>query len=313
VELKGLWAAIPTPWDSHGQLDEGVLQRNIDRYAQHGVDGVYTTDSDGEFYAIELAEFRGLVAAFGREMRNTSMETAVGVTWSHTEGIIDRIRVALEHGICLVHVAFPYWMPLAPTDVDHFFADLAGAVPDARWVHYNNPNSKTVLTGEDYARLSAVYPDQFVGSKQGTTDLLQLAEIIGESPKLAHFVVDYTVAPGLILGARGVYSYWVNTLPDWERRWVDACLNGDWTAGWQMQMRLWQWERSYVAPLRRAGYRHGVIGKARAALSGFLEDAGYTRAPYYTVQAEMQTALKQCFDEFWSDEIEMQLEAWGDE
>src|SRR3990172_9303882 len=172
--LQGLWAAIPTPWDSHAKLDEEILERNIERYLAHRVDGVYTTDSDGEFYAIELAEFRQLVAAFSRKMGSTSLGAAVGVTWSHTQGIIDRMRVALEHGIPLVHVAFPYWMPLAPKDVERFFADLAEAVPEARWVHYNTSNSSPLLTGRDYARLAATYPDQMVGSKQGATDVMQL-------------------------------------------------------------------------------------------------------------------------------------------
>ncbi len=306
MKLEGLWAAIPTPWDQQGRLDEGILERNIDRYVQHGVDGVYTTDSDGEFYAIELEEFRQLVAAFSRKMRSTSLGAAVGVTWSHTQGIIDRIRVALDHGIFTVHVAFPYWMPLAPTDVDRFFDDLAEAVPDARWVHYNTPNTSPLFTGKDYSKLAAAYPDQFIGSKQGATDLVNLAEIIEESPDLAHFVVEYNLVLGFLLGARGVYSYWVNTLPDWERRWVDACLTKDWETAWQMQKKLLKWERTSIAPLRQAGHRHGIIGKARAALSGFLEDSGRTRPPYYPVDSILQESLKRAFEEFWADELELE-------
>jgi len=305
MRLEGLWAAIPTPWDARGRLDERVLERNIERYLASGVDGIYTTDSDGEFYAIELAEFRQLVAVFSRKMRATRLGAAVGVTWSHTQGIIDRLRVALEHGLPLVHVAFPYWMPPAPGDVDRFFADLATAVPEARWVHYNTSNASPLLTGRDYARLAAAFPDQLVGSKQGATDMMQLAEIIDESPHLAHFVVEYNLVPGFILGARGVYSYWVNTLPTWERRWVDACTGGDWETAWRMQRKLWKWECTHIAPLRQAGHRHAIVGKARAALSGFLEDSGWTRAPYYPVDAQLQAALKRAFDAFWADEIQI--------
>jgi dihydrodipicolinate synthase/N-acetylneuraminate lyase len=161
-----------------------------------------------------------------------------------------------------------------------------------------------MLIGQDYARLAATYPEQFIGSKQGATDLVQLAEIIGESSQLAHFVVEYNLVPGFLLGARGVYSYWVNTLPTWERHWVNLCLAGEWEAAWQMQMKLLRWERTYVARIRKAGYHHGIIGKARAALSGFLEDSGQTRAPYYPVEQELQTWLKRAFEEYWKDEIE---------
>jgi dihydrodipicolinate synthase/N-acetylneuraminate lyase len=194
-------------------------------------------------------------------------------------------------------------MPLALGDVERFFVDLAEAAPEARWVHYNTANTGLLLTGRDYARLAAAFPDQFAGSKQGATDLMQLVEIIDESPHLAHFVVEYNLVPGFILGARGVYSYWVNTLPGWERRWVDACVQGDWEAAWRMQVKLWRWERTHITPLRQAGHRHAIVGKARAALSGFLEDSGRTRAPYYPVDPQLQATLKLAFDEFWAEEI----------
>ena len=148
-----------------------------------------------------------------------------------------------------------------------------------------------------------MYPEQLVGSKQGSTDIVPLAEIMAESPQLAHFVVEYNVVLGYILGAQGVYSYWVNTLPTWERRWVDACLARDWGPAWRMQLKLLEWERLHIAPIRQAGHSHGIVGKARAALSGFLEDSGYTKPPYYPVDAAMQATLKRAFFQFWAEEI----------
>jgi hypothetical protein len=71
-----------------------------------------------------------------------------------------------------------------------------------------------------------------------------------------------------------------------------------------MQVKLWKWERTHIAPLRQAGHRHAIVGKARAALSGFLEDSGRTRAPYYPVDAQLQAVLKRAFDAFWADEVQ---------
>jgi len=304
TSLHGVWAAVPTPWDAAGSLAEGILERNIDRYAGAAVDGVYTTDSDGEFYAIELDQFRHLVDVFARRMQCHGLEAAVGVTWSHTAGIVDRINVALEAGISIVHVAFPAWMPLAPGDIDRFFSDLAGAAPGARWVHYNTSLSRILLTGKDYARLAATYPEQLIGTKQGATDLMQFAEIIEESPQLAHFGVEYNAVLTYVLGGKGVYSYWVNVLPGWERTWIDACEAGDWEMAWRMQRKLWLWERTYIAPtIRQAGHASGILGKARAALSHFLEDTGNTKAPYYPVNPEMLTSVRDSFRRFWADEL----------
>ena len=222
--LKGLWAAVPTPSTTTRNLDEDVLRRNCERLAAAGVDGIYTTDSDGKFYAIEIDEFRALARAFGRAMTSVGKDAAMGVTWSHTEGVIERIEAACNAGIPNVHVTFPFWMPLAKQDVDRFFEDLITAAPKVRLIHYAHRSTGPELTGVDYARLGDAFPEEFIGTKLGTADFLKLSEILIRSPRLAHFVVDPTRLPGTMLGAKGCYSYWVNTLPGWHRKFMDNCL-----------------------------------------------------------------------------------------
>ncbi len=134
--LKGLWAAVPTPSTTTGNLDEDVLGRNCERLAAAGADGIYATDSDGEFYAIEIDKFRALARAFGRAMTSVGKDAAMGAAWSHTEGVIERVKAACDAGIPNVHVTFPFWMPLAREDVDRFFEDLITAVPEVRLIYY---------------------------------------------------------------------------------------------------------------------------------------------------------------------------------
>jgi 4-hydroxy-tetrahydrodipicolinate synthase len=304
--LRGLWSAVPTPWDSALQLDPAVLVRNCHRLADAGMDGIYTTDSDGEFYAIEIEEFRALARAFGEAIKTcgATVDAAMGVTWSHTRGVIDRIKASVDAGIPNVHVAFPIFMPPAASDVDRFFDDLAAAAPAARWIHYAHPRCGPNLTGKDYARLTARFPQQLIGTKLGTTDTTALTEIFTRSPQLAHFVVDTTLLPGTQLGAVGCYSYWCNTLPRWHRGYFDACAARRWDQATSLHMKLMSWELNHISKIRAHGHLHGIIGKARAALSGFLEDSGVTRPPYYPVPKELQSELKAAFDVFWADEIE---------
>ena len=70
---RGLWAALPTPWRTDGALDADAVAENVRRLAGTGVvDGIYTTDSDGEFYAIELDVFKKLARTFGRAMEDAA-------------------------------------------------------------------------------------------------------------------------------------------------------------------------------------------------------------------------------------------------
>src|SRR5688500_2045101 len=82
--LGGVWAAVTTPFDTRDRFDGGVLRENIRRLAAAGVHGAYVTDSDGEFYAIELDEYREIVDVFADEAQRVGLPTQVGVTWSHT-------------------------------------------------------------------------------------------------------------------------------------------------------------------------------------------------------------------------------------
>ena len=301
--LSGLWAATPTTWSSDGRLDEGAISRNCQRHAEARMDGVYTTDGDGEFYAIELDEFQQLARVFGRAMEETGLDAQMGVTWVNTQGTIDRLRASRDNGIVNVHVGIPFWMPPTRDNVFRFFDDLANAVPESRWIHYAHPQAGPPLSGADYAELASQFPEQFIGTKLVTDSIRQLTEILLHSPNLSHFVGDPTMTSGMQLGARGCYSYWANTLPGWARAWMDACLANDWEEALARHMKLMQWEIDHASKLSKAGHRHGIIGKARAALTSFLEDSGVTRAPYYPVPDDMRQELQRAFNEVWAEEI----------
>lgn len=302
-KVQGLWAAIPTPWTRGGRFDEGMLARNCEKLAEAGVDGIYTTDSDGEFFAIERKEFERIARAFGKVMARLKLAGQMGVSWSHTQGIVDRTQAACAAGINTVHVAFPFFMPLAKGDVDRFWDDLATAAPEARWVHYAHPRCGPTLGGKDYQRLWERHAHQFIGTKLTTSDVIVLSEIIGRMPNLAHFVGDRTMVVGTLLGAKGCYSYWVNTLPKWHRSFWHACKKGQWEKAAAWQAKLETWEQGPMQRLRDAGYRHGAMAKARIALTAWLKDFPVSRAPYSPVTPEMQADLQRDFEGYWGVEL----------
>lgn len=302
-DVKGLWAAIPMPWDAAGRLDEAMFGRNVERLAAARVDGIYTTDADGEFYALELDEFRSITAGFARRMERVDCRAQVGVTWTNTQGIIDRMRVCLDLGINAFHICYPYFMPLNAGDVRRFWNELAEAAPTARWIHYNTPRGHVRMLGAEYRALAAEYPEQFIGTKLGSQNFLELSDIIGATSQLSHILTDFTVVPGMLLGGCGTYSFWVNSLPAWQRRLIDLCQRGEWDAAMAMQRKFNLWETSCVEPYVRRGYLHGVIGKARAAASGFLEDDGRTRSPYQPLPAGDVERLAADFRDWWSEEL----------
>ena len=56
-KVKGLWIAIPTPFTSSGEVDEGALRKAVDHYIEGlGVDGIFCGGVMGEFWAMTVEE-----------------------------------------------------------------------------------------------------------------------------------------------------------------------------------------------------------------------------------------------------------------
>src|SRR5680860_834871 len=105
--LQGVWVAMPTPWTIDGKVDQGLVVELMRRYADAGLDGAYTTGTDGEMHVIEFDDLRTLVEAFAKGARETGLPVQVGCAWLHTDGVIERGRMASEFGIDRIQVAMP--------------------------------------------------------------------------------------------------------------------------------------------------------------------------------------------------------------
>jgi 4-hydroxy-tetrahydrodipicolinate synthase len=56
-KVKGLWIAIPTPFNSTGEIDEGGLRKSVDYYIEAlAVDGIFCGGVMGEFWSMTVEE-----------------------------------------------------------------------------------------------------------------------------------------------------------------------------------------------------------------------------------------------------------------
>jgi 4-hydroxy-tetrahydrodipicolinate synthase len=56
-KVRGLWIAIPTPFTSAGEIDEGALRKSVDYYIEGlAVDGIFCGGVMGEFWAMTVEE-----------------------------------------------------------------------------------------------------------------------------------------------------------------------------------------------------------------------------------------------------------------
>jgi dihydrodipicolinate synthase/N-acetylneuraminate lyase len=226
--LTGVWAALPVPWSANGSVDGGLVAELVRRYHGAGVNGAYTAGTDGEMHVLEWDDFCCLVDAFACAAIEIGLPAQVGCTWSHTDGVLKRMRYAQERGIGCVQIALPSWVPLGDDEVKRFFAALQVGCPDLQLVHYNIARSGRFLTGKDYRAILEVAPN-LVGTKHTGGDVGSLIEIVQATPEISHFVVDQQIVPGALFGARGFYSFLVNLSPRFAVDLWRDCVRGDWT------------------------------------------------------------------------------------
>ncbi len=301
--LHGVWAAIATPFDQDDRFDEGVFRENLRRLHAAGVHGIYTTDSDGEFYAIELDEFKRIVDAFADETQRLGIPAQVGVTWCNTQGMIDRLRYAASRGILGAHVGHPFFMPMTLESYRAFWRDMQGAVPD--WfalIHYNTPRVHNYQVGDDYAVLMREIPN-LVGTKHVGSDVGEFLTLMARAPQLSHFTGEHAMTPYMMFGARGIYSWFVNFNAPYVVAWYDDITHGRWEQARHRQERMHAFSLVKEV-LTDSGNLHGIVNKAMAAASPFLAPHTRTRRPYLPIPDEVvdrfrQRVEEECPDLLW--------------
>ena len=298
--LHGVWAAIPTPFDEQDRVDLDVLQENIRRLHGAGVHGVYTTDSDGEFYAIELDEFKAIVKVLADEGNRLGLPTQAGITWSHTRGMLNRLVFAADQGVLGAHVGHPFFMPMTPTAYKAFWQDIQQAHrPEFGLVHYNTPRVHNLQRGQDYAVRQAEVPS-LIGTKQTELDVRDFLSVLADAPQLSHFTGELAMTPFMLFGARGVYSWFANFNPRYILEWYADIVEGRWEAARHRQERMLAFSRAKQV-LKGEGNLHGIVNKAMAAASPFLAGTQRTRRPYLPVPDEIVARFRRIVEEQFSD------------
>jgi 4-hydroxy-tetrahydrodipicolinate synthase len=298
--LHGVWAAIATPFDEQDRFDERIFRENLRRLVAAGVHGVYTTDSDGEFYAIEFDEYKQIIDVFADETQRLDIPTQVGVTWSNTKGITDRLSYAANRGILGAHVGHPFFMPMSKDSYQVFWDDVQAAVPD--WfglIHYNTPRAHNYQHGLDYAELLKRIPN-LIGTKHVGSDIPDFLTLVAASGELSHFTGEHAMTPFMFLGAKGIYSWFANFNAPYLVEWYAAIEAGDWDEARSRQTRMHAFIKA-TAPLLEGGNLHGIVGKAITAASPFLIPANRTRKPYLPISDEIVTSFRRTVEEQFPD------------
>ena len=88
MELKGIYAPIPTPFTSDGSLDLPSLRTNLDAWTRSPLDGLVVCGSNGEQPFLEPEE-RALLVRTVRDRSGSRFPLVAGATQPTTRGTLE--------------------------------------------------------------------------------------------------------------------------------------------------------------------------------------------------------------------------------
>jgi len=291
MDLRGVFAPIPTPFDRNEQFDEPRLRSACARWAASPLTGLVVLGSTGEAVLLDEDESDRVVAA-ARAAWPSARPFIVGTGRESTAATIHAVRRAAALGADAVLVRTPgFYKAQMNTDV---FVRHYTAVADASSVPVLLYNF-TAVTGVNLlpaavSRLSA-HPN-IIGVKESGGDIAQITEFVKGTPDGFNVLAgsSTTFYSALGVGATGGILALACLLPDACMRLFHLARSGKHDEASALQHRL-------LGIAKLVGSMHGIAG-LKAALKLVGCDVGGPRSPLAPVSDATVAVLREALVSF---------------
>ena len=293
MNLRGVFAPIPTPFDRDERLDLEKLGAACARWAASALSGLVVLGSTGEAILLDEDESDHVIA-FTRERWPSGRTFIVGAGRESTSATIAAVRRAAQLHADAVLVRTPGFYKSQMTMNNDAFVRHYTAVADASPVPVLLYNF-TAVTGVNLSPVAvsrlAAHPN-IIGVKESSGDVAQMTDLVAGTPD------DFSVLAGsastfyasLCMGAVGGVLALSCVLPDACVRLFELTRNGQHAEAAALQHRL-------VPVARLVGNLHGIPGlKAALQLAGC--DVGVPRSPLAPVAGATIAALRESLVSF---------------
>ena len=283
-EVKGIIAAIVTPFSKNENVDyEGL--KTLTRYlVENGVDGIMAVGGTGEFPHLHREEKKLVTKTIAEEVKGM-VPVIAGTAACSTRESVQLMKDAKEGGADAAIMVPPYYFGLDDDALFFHFKNLAEAnlLPV---VVYNNP----LYTGNQMnptllARLMEMR--NIIGLKQSNSDMGQLVEVIRLVKKDSSICtgIDSQFFPSLMVGAQGVYSTAGGVIPKQMKAIYNLFREGRFDEARELHLKVQELNRFLE-------YDPGYVSPAKEALRILGLPAGPVRKPMPELHEEQKEGLR---------------------
>ncbi len=277
-DVKGVVAAIVTPFDAQGELSAPALETIVEYVVSNGVHAIMTTGGTGEFPMLLREEKKEVTRLIARQVKGR-IPVIAGTASCSTKETLLLMADAAEAGADAAIVVAPYYFKLPEDSLYRYYVDIAdrGELPV---ILYNNP----LYTGNDMsaammAKLSA--HERIIGVKQSNANMGELVELVRlAGGKMAVTTgIDSQFYPALCIGATGIFSTAASVIPKQMSQVYELFQKGQRDAALALHMkvqvlnRFLEYDPGYVAPAKEALTMMGFpAGPVRRPLPDLTEE-----------------------------------------
>lgn len=234
VNLRGVMAALLTPFDGQQKLDKESLRRLVRFNLRQGVDGLYIGGSTGEAFVQSGTERQEVLEIVAEEAKG-KMTLIAHVGCVSTLESQQLARAAVGYGYDAVSAVTPFYYPFSFEEHCAHYQAIIESADGLPMVVYNIPALSGVKLTLDQINTLVTLPG--VGAlKQTSGDLFQMEQIRRAHPDLVLYNgYDEIFASGLLAGADGGIGSTYNIM-GWRYQGMVAALKvGDVAKAQQLQ------------------------------------------------------------------------------
>ncbi|MCJ8556626.1 N-acetylneuraminate lyase [Klebsiella quasipneumoniae] len=234
VNLRGVMAALLTPFDGQQKLDKESLRRLVRFNLRQGVDGLYVGGSTGEAFVQSGTERQEVLEIVAEEAKG-KMTLIAHVGCVSTLESQQLARAAVGYGYDAVSAVTPFYYPFSFEEHCAHYQAIIESADGLPMVVYNIPALSGVKLTLDQINTLVTLPG--VGAlKQTSGDLFQMEQIRRAHPDLVLYNgYDEIFASGLLAGADGGIGSTYNIMGWCYQGMVAALKVGDVAKAQQLQ------------------------------------------------------------------------------
>ena len=282
LSLSGVYAPIPTPFDSDGAVAHDKFAENIAKWSETSLAGFVVLGSNGEFtYLSDEEKLKVLKTA--RQATPKDKLFIAGTGCDSTRSTLELTEQAAAIGADAAIVITPRYYPsrMDAQAMRRHFLELAERSP-LPIVIYNMPaNTGIDLSAETVVEL-AQHP-KIVGIKESSGNVVKLGDIIRAAPPIFNVLATF-LYPALVLGAVGAVMALANIAPEQCHRIYRYTQEGRHEEARQLQFKM-------IPPNNAVTVRFGIPG-LKLALDWLGYYGGPVRSPLGPLDEDQQATLR---------------------